>query len=176
MYEHRGLPLFRIEYFGAAAVNVNGSLTAQVQDRQVCSWLMGAPFVFTGDLASLSDDQMAHYRERFVIIGRLQDRYGIYRCFQFSGVPEPTDTDWHWWGKLNEQGSGAVVIMRGSEGSPRRSVNIPWTQGQFRYRVRTLLNPEDLGEFSGEELQKNVLSITLPIYGQELLELTAILD
>ena len=47
---------------------------------------------------------------------RLERAYGIYKHFQFSGVPEPTDVDWHWWGKLNAAGHGAVVVLRGSGG------------------------------------------------------------
>ena len=100
-YDHRGLPLYCIEYYGAATVDWQGSLTYEIQDRQVCSWLMGTPSVYAGDLASLRPEQLAHYRERFAILKDLQSRYGIYRHFQFSGVPEPTDRDWHWWGKLN---------------------------------------------------------------------------
>ena len=53
-YAHRGLPLECVEYYSAATVNWKGSLTPQIQDRQVCSWLMGAPSVYAGDLASLS--------------------------------------------------------------------------------------------------------------------------
>ncbi len=99
-----------IEYFGAASVNWKGSLTQQVQDRQLASWLMGAPLLFSGDLASLTGENVAHYRQRFGIVKRLERLYGIYRHFQYSGVPAPTDTDWHWWGKLTLASMGQEIL------------------------------------------------------------------
>ena len=41
LYEHRGLPLYALEYYAAHAVNIRGSLTPAIQERQICSWLMG---------------------------------------------------------------------------------------------------------------------------------------
>lgn len=43
IYAHRGLPLQGIEYYGATTINYKGSLSTQIQDRQICSWLLGAP-------------------------------------------------------------------------------------------------------------------------------------
>lgn len=68
------------------------------------------------------------YRKRFDTLRRLEEDYGIYRNFQYSGVPAPTDTDWHWWGKLNGQGHGAVVVMRGRDGEDQRAIKIPWVR------------------------------------------------
>jgi hypothetical protein len=172
-FAHRGLPLECIEYYGAATVNWQGSLTPQVQDRQVASWLMGAPLLFAGDLASLSEENIAHYRQRFAILKRLQKTYGIYRLFQYSGVPAPTDTDWHWWGKLDGDGHGAVVVLRGSAGDDQRAVNIPWVREDRTYRVAALFDEQDLGTCTGAELQAGHLHLMLPTLGQEILEISA---
>lgn len=172
-FAHRGLPLECIEYFAAATVNWKGSLTPQVQDRQVASWLMGAPLLFSGDLASLSPENIEHYRQRFGILKRLEKQYGIYRHFQFSGVPRPTDSDWHWWGKLNPDGYGAVVVVRGSGGEAQRAINIPWVRPEGNYRVTALLQGRDLGTISGRELQAGDLLLSLPVLGQEIIELSA---
>ena len=171
-YAHRGLPLESIEYYGAATVNWKGSLTPQVQDRQICSWLMGAPLVYAGDLASLSKDNIARYKQRFGILKRLEKSYGIYRLFQYSGVPAPTDTDWHWWGKLTKKGYGAVVVIRGSGGKDQRAINVPWVQPETRYKVTALFQKKDLGAFTGKQLQAGELSIKLSPLGQEILELS----
>ena len=80
----------------------------------------------------LSEENIARYRQRFEIVKRLEKTYGIYRRFQFSGVPAPTDSDWHWWGKLDEDGYGAVVVVRGSGGQGHRAVNIPWVESERR--------------------------------------------
>jgi len=170
-FDHRGLPLQCLEYYAAAAVNVRGSLTPQVQDRQICSWLMGSPSVFAGDLASLSDENIARYRRLFDIVKRLQRDYDIYRHFQYSGMPEPTDTDWHWWGKLNDDGYGAVVVLRGSGGDTQRSMNIPWTVAGHKYRVVGLIGGHQYGTFTAEQLQSGAIRVTLPKLGQEILEL-----
>jgi hypothetical protein len=170
-YAHRGLPLECIEYYGAATVNWKGSLTAAVQDRQVCSWLMGAPLVFSGDLASLSGENIKHYRQRFDLVKRLQRAYGIYRHSQFSGVPAPTDTDWHWWGKLNAAGRGAVVVIRGSAGSEEQVVNLPWVRPDKNYSVSALFGGNPPLRYSGKELQDGALKLKLPKLGQEILEL-----
>jgi hypothetical protein len=170
-YAHRGLPLYGLEYYGAATVNFKGSLTPEVQDRQICSWLMGAPVVYAGDLASLTPENIERYRQRFDLLKRLQKTYDIYRHFQYSGVPEPTDTDWHWWGKLNEQGHGAVVVLRGSAGEDKRRVNIPWVDPESKYRVTALFAGRPLGDYTGSQLIKGTLEIDLPVYGQEILEL-----
>ena len=169
-YLHRGLPLECIEYYAAATYNGKGSLTARVQDRQVCSWLMGAPLLYAGDLTTLTQENIERYRNRFAIVKRLENQYGIYRHFQYSGVPGPTDTDWHWWGKLNENREGAVVVLRGSGGRDTRSVNIPWVEPNERYQVTALLAQKALGTFTGSDLIRGKLELTLPTYGQDILE------
>jgi hypothetical protein len=169
-YAHRGLPLYTIEYYGAATMNIGGSLTGEVQDRQICSWLMGGPLVFAGDLASLTKENIDRYRRRFELLRRLQKTYGIYEQFQFSGVPAPTDEDWHWWGKLNDQGLGAVVVLRGRAGESSRSVNIPWVLADRRYLVTALLSGRGLGQFTGKQLQDGALVLSLPPLGQEIIE------
>jgi hypothetical protein len=169
-FAHRGLPVYCLEFYGAATINYRGSLTPAVQDRQICSWLMGAPLVFSGDLSTLSDENLERYRQRFELVKRLQSEYGIYRHFQFSGVPAPTDSDWHWWGKLNKEGSSAVVVLRGSGGPEQRSINIPWVQADRRYRVTALLTGKHQGTFTGTQLQAGAVELALPTYGQEILE------
>jgi hypothetical protein len=172
-YAHRGLPLECIEYYAAATVNWQGSLTPQIQDRQICSWLMGSPSVYAGDLASLTEENIARYRNRFDLLKRLEAAYGIYRRFQYSGVPAPTDSDWHWWGKLDPRGCGAVVVLRGGGGQDRRAINIPWVDPAATYQVSVLFQAEELGSFTGKQLQDGELSLALPILGQEILELSA---
>ena len=172
LFDHRGLPLECIEYYAAATVNWRGSLTPDVQDRQICSWLMGAPTVYSGDLASLTDDNIARYRARFDLLKRLEASHGIYRQFQYSGVPSPTDTDWHWWGKLNDRGCGVVVVLRGSGGADQRVVNIPWVDPVARYEVTALFARKSAGVFTGRQLQAGELVLELPALGQELLELS----
>ncbi|GAB2777869.1 hypothetical protein GCM10027275_21420 [Rhabdobacter roseus] len=172
LYAHRGLPLAAIEYYGAATVNVRGSLTPQVQRRQVCSWLLGAPSVFAGDVASLTPENEQVYRETFSLLGKLQQQYGIYGYFQFSGVPEPTDTDWHWWGKLNEQGSGVVVVVRGSGGETRRKINVPWVEPEGRYRVRSHFKSREWGTYRGKDLIEGKLELALETMDQEILEIS----
>lgn len=171
-YSHRGLPSYSVEFYAAHAVNIKGSLTTAVQDRQVCSWLMGAPTVFAGDLSSLSEENVQHYRKRFDLLKRLQATYNIYRFFQFSGVPEPTDTGWHWWGKLDQKGAGAVVVIRGSEGGDARQINIPWVRDEKRYQLTALFSNKELGKFTGAQLRKGELHLSLPVYGQEIIEVT----
>ena len=173
LYAHRGLPLDALEYYGATTMSFNGTLTPAIQDRQVASWLMGAPMVFAGDLASLTEANLAHYKARFDLLQRLQENYGIYDHFEFSGVPSaPTDDGWQWWGKLNADGYGVVVVLRGVGGEDSRSINIPWVQSGRSYRVKALFQDRDLGEFSGVQLQKGKLEIALSEYGQELLEIS----
>lgn len=174
LYAHRGLPLCSINYYGAATISVRGSLTPDVQDRQICSWLMGAPLLYAGDLSSLTEAHVAHYRQRFDLLARLQREYGLYRHFQYSGVPEPTDTDWHWWGKLNGNGEGAVVVIRGSHGAERRSIVIPWVDETHTYRVQAHLGSAALGTFTGKQLRDGGIVLALPAYGQELLELARV--
>lgn len=172
-FSHRGLPLYSVEFYAAHAVNIKGSLTMQVQDRQLCSWLMGAPTVFAGDLSSLTQDQILHYRKRFDLLKNLQHTYNIYRYFQYSGVPQPTETDWHWWGKLNEQGEGVVVVIRGAEGAGARIINIPWVRAEKNYTVTALFAGKKIGRYTGRQLQKGILNLALPVYGQELLEVSS---
>lgn len=173
-YAHRGLPLECIEYYGAATVNWKGSLTPQVQDRQICSWLMGSPSVYAGDLASLTEENIARYRSRFDMLKRLETTYGIYRHFQYSGVPAPTDTDWHWWGKLDARGCGAVVVLRGSTGADARAINIPWVDPAQTYTVTGLFANKQWGKFTGKQLQAGELTLTLPVFGQEIMELALV--
>ena len=174
MYSHRGLPLERIEIFGAVTTNYKGSLSADVIDRQVCSWLMGAPNSFSGDLTSLTDENVKQYKNRFAILKKLQDKYGIYSCFQFSGVPEPTDEGWHWWGKLNKKGEGAVVVLRGRSGTGSQKINIPWVNENATYKLKGLFSGKELGSFSGKQLQNGEFSLALDNMGQEIIELSII--
>lgn len=170
-YSHRGMPLYALEFYAASTQSHLGSLTPAIQDRQVASWLMGAPVCYSGDLRTLSPENIAHYAKRFREVKRLEATYGIYRRFQFSGVPEPTDVDWHWWGKLDEQGRGAVVVVRGSGGAARRAVNIPWVRRDQTYRVLGLFSGKTYGVFAGAALQDAGVTLELPPYGQDLLEI-----
>ena len=174
-FEHRGLPLHMIEYYGAATANVREALTTDIQDRQVCSFLMGAPVVYAGDLLSLSPENINHYRKRFDLLKELQQNYNIYRNFQFSGVPQPTEEDWHWWGKLNENTEGIVVVIRGSNGSEQRQVNIPWVASDRNYSIKQLFTEMELGNYSGKELQEGIIQLSLPSFGQDIL-LVKLLD
>lgn len=171
-YRHRGLPLDRIEVFGAVTTNFRGSLTPEIQDRQVCSWLTGAPLSFSGDLTSLTPENIGRYRFLFNILKDLEQKYGIYSCYQYSGVPAPADEDWHWWGKLNREGLGAVIVLRGSAGEQERKINIPWVNPEQRYYLKGLLSGKDLGRFSGKQLQKGDLKIILQPFGQEIIEIS----
>ncbi len=171
-YAHRGLPLERIEVFGAVTTNIKGSLTPQIIDRQICSWLMGAPLSFSGDLNSLTNTCIEQYHNRFTIIEALNQKYNIYSHFQYSGVPAPTDKGWHWWGKLNAEGHGAVIVLRGSSGSNFQKINIPWVNEKQQYKVKRIFGDKDLGIFSGSQLQNGELSIDLDTWGQEILELS----
>lgn len=173
-FSYRGLPLQSIEYYGAATVNFNGSLTPQVQQRQICSWLMGAPSVFAGDLASLTEENRRVYKEGFSLLERLNRECGIYQNFQYSGVPEPTDTDWHWWGKLNEKGCGAVIVIRGKEGEDQRRINIPWVQENEKYRVRLCFSGKELGVFTGRQLIDGNIVLKLGKNSQEIIEISIV--
>lgn len=170
-YSHRGLPLYPLEFYAATTASHLGSMTAEIQDRQVASWLMGMPVCFSGDARTLSPANIEQYRKRFDVVKRLEAAYGIYKHFQFSGVPEPTDVDWHWWGKLKATGHGAVVVMRGSGGAARRMVNIPWVVRASKYSVIGQFSGKNYGTFSGAMLQDAGLAVELPTHGQELLEL-----
>ncbi|MCG8307737.1 MAG: alpha-galactosidase [Cytophagales bacterium] len=173
LYAHRALPLSRIEVFGAVTTNINGSLTPEIIDRQICSWLMGAPISFSGDLTSLTPGNVAQYRNRFRMLDNLQRRYGIYRSFQFSGVPEPTDTDWHWWGKLNGEGCGVVIVLRGGQGEAHNKINIPWVNAEATYKLRTLFAGKEIGTYTGKELQQGKVRLALNKFGQEIIEVSA---
>jgi hypothetical protein len=101
----------------------------------------------------------------------LEKTWGIYRSFQFSGAPEPTDVDWHWWGKLGPQGYGAVVVVRGSAGPASRRVDVPWVRRDRSYRVTGLFAAKPYGDITGAELQDSGILMDLPVYGQEILEI-----
>lgn len=169
-FAHRGLPLHILEYYAAATANIRGSLTTDVQDRQICSFLMGAPVVYAGDLESLTEENILHYRKRFDLLKGLHEQYNIYRHFQYSGVPEPTETGWHWWGKLNEDHEGIVVVLRGTGGAEERAVNIPWVAADETYSLKLLFTDSELGEFSGRQLREEGVRVALPRLGQEMLQ------
>lgn len=170
-YAHRGLPLQSIEYYGATTLNFKGSLTPEVQKRQVCSWLMGVPSVFAGDLASLTEENIDTYKKCFDLLEKLNYKYGIYENFQYSGVPAPTDTEWHWWGKLNDEGYGAVVVIRGKEGANQKKINIPWVQKDKKYRLRLCFSGKELGLISGKKLFEGNLELELDKNSQEIIEI-----
>jgi hypothetical protein len=173
-FDHRGLPLHMLEYYGAATANVQNALTTEIQDRQICSFLMGAPVVYAGDLLSLTRENIQHYRKRFDVLKELQEKYNIYRFFQYSGVPQPTEEDWHWWGKLNQNTEGVVIVLRGTGGSDERNINIPWVMADKKYKVTRLFSNQELGIFTGKQLQMGSLMISLVPLGQEILEIKLI--
>ena len=86
-------------------------------------------------------------------------------------MPAPIDTDWHWWGKLNAEGEGVVVVIRGNGGSDSRKINIPWVNAKTKYRLRSLFSEKELGKFTGAQLKEGALTLSLPLYGQEIIEL-----
>lgn len=173
-YAHRGLPLYKIEIFGAAMTNFQGSLTPGMVDRQVCSWLMGAPTSFSGDLQSLTPELVERYRDRFAKVQELQRKYDIFHHFQYSGAPEPSEEDSFWWGKLNRQGEGAVIVMGGRDGKADNRVYIPWVQSRRNYRVKGLLTGTDHGIHAGRDLSREGLDLRLQPAQVEILELSLV--
>ncbi|MDR2682819.1 MAG: hypothetical protein LBB64_02990, partial [Dysgonamonadaceae bacterium] len=85
----------------------------------------------------------------------------------------PTDEDWHWWGKLNEDGCGVVIVLRGNAGESTRQINIPWAKTDKKYLLKSLFAGEELGEFSGKQLHDGKLKLQLPVWGQEIIEVKA---
>ena len=170
-FESRGLPLQNLEFYCAATVNTLGSLTPDIQRRQVCSWLFGAPSVFAGNLSTLTAENIETYRACFSVVDELNQKYGIYSHFQYSGVPAPTDDDWHWWGKLNAEGAGAVVVIRGKGGDNERKINIPWVDPGKKYQIYSCFTGRLIGDFSGNDLINGQLTVALPPYGQDILEI-----
>jgi hypothetical protein len=61
-------------------------------------------------------------------------------------------------------------VLRGSRGAAERVVNVPWVKAGKRYHVKGLFSGRDYGTHSAAELEKG-LTVALPPYGQELLEL-----
>ena len=114
-YSHRGLPLYELEYYGAATINIQGCLTSNIIDRQICSWLMGQPSVCAGNFTRFRPKVFPISETLYITKLFSRKQPDIYHYFQFSGVPPPTDFGWHWWGKLNPEKyySGIVVIVRG---------------------------------------------------------------
>ncbi len=108
-------------------------------------------------------------RKNHQLLKRLQTDYDIYRHFLFSGVPAPTDEDWHWWGKLSPKG-GAVVVVRGTGGLSERKINIPWVPAGAKYQLTARLADKPLGSFTGKQLQNGALRLALPQLGQEIVE------
>ena len=88
-YAHRGLPLYALEDYAAHAVNFRGSLTPEVQDRQICSWLMGVPAAFAGDLASLTEENIRRLPAAVRSFAAAGERLRHLPAFQYSGVLEP---------------------------------------------------------------------------------------
>ena len=82
-----------------------------------------------------------------------------------------TDETWHWWGKLNPQTEGAVVVLRGSGGSDQQAINIPWVDPQKTYTIKLCFKGVLIKPMSGKDLQAGKLKLTLPAYGQEIIEL-----
>jgi hypothetical protein len=62
-------------------------------------------------------------------------------------------------------------VLRGSGGEPQRSLNIPWVPAKEEFTVSALFSGKNLGRYAGKALQKGVLKLRLPPFGQEILEL-----
>jgi hypothetical protein len=50
-------------------------------------------------------------------------------------------------------------------------VNVPWVESGKSYRVTGLFSGQSYGVFSGRQLQQTGVPISLPAYGQEVLEI-----
>jgi hypothetical protein len=64
--------------------------------------------------------------------------------------------------------------LRGSTGKPIRAINIPWVLHDHTYQVNACLMGKSLGRFTGRELQNGSLSLELPAFGQEILEVSLV--
>jgi len=63
-------------------------------------------------------------------------------------------------------------VVRGGRGAERRAINVPWVKPDRRYVVVASFGEQRLGTFAGRQLQSAGVEIALPVYGQEILELT----
>ncbi|HLB47058.1 MAG TPA: hypothetical protein VJL59_08520 [Anaerolineales bacterium] len=70
---------------------------------------------------------------------------------------------WDGVARLNARGEGPVFLFRpaGSR-HPQFQLRLPWTLPGARYTLRDETDSRDRGEFGGDELAENGITITLP--------------
>jgi hypothetical protein len=66
------------------------------------------------------------------------------------------------------------VVLRGSTGADARAINIPWVDPAQTYTVTGLFANKQWGKFTGKQLQAGELTLTLPVFGQEIMELALV--
>jgi hypothetical protein len=62
-------------------------------------------------------------------------------------------------------------VIRGKNGENERKINIPWVNPAKKYQVYSCFSGRVIGTYPGRDLISGKLSIALPPYGQDILEL-----
>lgn len=75
---------------------------------------------------------------------------------------------------MNENGEGALVVLRGATGNENQKINIPWVNAEASYHLKALFSGKELGSYSGKQLQEGEILLALDRMGQEIVEVSII--
>ena len=126
--------------------------------------LVSSTVVMLGDLRKLTPEQTQWFKKRTTWLTELEDKYQYSHFYQTGSVfARPTVSGWDGCARFNpEKDGGIVCLYRNDSPEATRSFALPWVNATSRYRVHSARQDRDLGDFSGADLQRNGLTVSIP--------------
>lgn len=126
--------------------------------------LVSSTVVMLGDLRKLTPEQTMWLKKRTAWLTDLEDKYQYSHFYQTGSVfARPTVSGWDGCARFNPLKDGGIVCLyRNDSPEASRTFALPWVNPGSRYRVHSARQDRDIGDFSGADLQRNGLTVSIP--------------
>jgi len=124
---------------------------------------IGSTPVFMGDIRNLTPEQVKWFGEKVRWFKKLRREVPLQESFfPLGSWYQPNVMAWDGYARLSRRGEGFIAIFKNETETPQVEIKLP-TYPAGRFRVRSIMSGDALGNFLGEQFQKGVI---LPLTSQ----------
>ena len=124
---------------------------------------MASTPIMLGDPRQLSDSEKEWFKNMASWLKEMHLKYQIFKFYQTSQIfGEPGPNNWDGFARFNPEADGGILcIFRNDQKDPSRTFILPWCKDDQSYSIIDVLANKELGKFSGGQLKKEGMKVTI---------------